>query len=371
MRVALVHYWLVNWRGGEQVLGAIADLFPQADIFTHVADSRLIAERLPGRRVITTAISHLPFARTMYQRYLPLMPLALEELNLQAYDLVISSESGPAKGVITGPNTLHLCYCHSPMRYVWDRYHDYRMQAGRLSRLLMGPVMHYVRNWDQLSANRVDRYAANSQFVAKRIWKYYRREAQVIHPPVAVHSFEISTSCEEFYLAVGQLVPYKRADLLVEAFNLNGRPLVIIGTGEMERTLRSRAKSNIRFLGWQPLEVLKRYYAKCRALIFPGIEDFGIVPVEAMACGKPVVCLAAGGALETVIDGVTGVYFREQTAAQLNAAVDRFERSSGDFSPEKIREHSMQFSEPNFRADFQAFVSNALSQYGGDSPIRP
>jgi len=360
MRVALIHYWLVTWRGGEQVLGALADLFPQADIYTHVADPELVARHLPGRKIARTFISRLPLAKRWYRKYLPLMPLALEQLDLQAYDLVISSESGPSKGVIVAPHATHICYCHSPMRYVWDRYHDYRTQAGLATRTAMAPLLHYVRMWDQLSAQRVDQFAANSRFVASRIRKYYAREAEVIHPPVAVHRFASASKTADFYLWVGQLVKYKRPDLLVDAFNALGAPLVVIGEGQMLNDLRRIAGPNIRFLGRLPFDAILDHYARCRAVVFPGIEDFGIVPVEAMASGKPVIAFDYGGARETVVDGVTGVLFRDQTAASLVAAVRSFERHA-EFDSSAIRAHAEQFSDAVFRGRFLALVERTMA----------
>jgi glycosyltransferase involved in cell wall biosynthesis len=367
MRVALVHYWIVTWRGGERVLKAIADLFPSADIYAHVVDEALVRRELPGRSVSTTFINRLPRARRYYQAYLPMMPTALEQLDLRKYDLVISSESGPAKGVIVAPGACHVCYCHSPMRYIWDMYHDYAAGKGRLTRSLMAPMFHYVRLWDQLSAQRVDHYVANSHFVAQRIQKYYRRSAQVIHPPVAVTDFEVSRESDDFYLSVGQLVPYKRPDLLVDAFNELGRPLVVIGDGAMLPKLRKRARPNVRIIGPQPFEVIKRHYARCRALVFPGVEDFGMVPVEAMASGKPVVCFGRGGALETVIDGVTGVVFEEQTVECLIDAVRRFEAQCYSFDAGAIRARAEQFSESAFKSSFRAFVAQALTAAGNAS----
>ena len=361
MRIALIHYWLVSWRGGEKVLKAIAELYPAADIFAHVVDPELVSREFPARTIHTTFINRLPFARRAYQRYLPLMPMALEQLDLQSYDLVISSESGPAKGVIVAPTAVHVCYCHSPMRYVWDRSADYRRSSGALTRALMTPALHYVRLWDQLAAQRVDHYVANSRFVAQRIGKYYRREARVIHPPVAVETLALSRQCEDFYLSVGQLVPYKRPEFMVEAFNASGRPLVVIGSGEMLASLRRRAKPNVRLLGWQSDEVIREHYARCRALIFPGVEDFGLVPVEAMACGKPVIALGAGGVLETVVDGVTGILFAQATPGSLEQALVRFERHTASFNPEVIRAHALQFSTAHFKTQFEAFVREALT----------
>lgn len=356
MRVALVHYWLVNWRGGEQVLRALADLYPQADIFTHVYDEQLVAERFPGHTVTTSFIGKLPAARKLYQKYLPLMPMALEQLDLRQYDLVISSESGPAKGVVTHPYARHICYCHSPMRYVWDMYHEYMAPYGKLSRAMFAPLMHYMRNWDQLSAQRVDAFVANSRFVAQRIRKYYGRKAGVIYPPVAVDSFAASGERSDFFLWVGQLVRYKRPDILVDAFNRLGLPLVVIGEGEMLPELKARARSNIKFLGRQPFDVLRQHYATCRALVFPGVEDFGIVPVEAMASGAPVIALSAGGALETVVHGRTGVLYEDASEAGLVEAVADFCKSGSLDSSQAIREHALSFSTERFKAEFAAFA---------------
>jgi glycosyltransferase involved in cell wall biosynthesis len=362
VRVALIHYWLINSRGGEKTLRAIADLFPGADIYAHVVDSELAAREFPDHKVATTFIARLPFARKLYQKYLPLMPLALEQLDLREYDLVISSESGPAKGVIVAPHTMHICYCHSPMRYVWDMYHEYTLRAGLLTRLAMAPLLHRLRIWDQVSAQRVDDYIANSKFIAGRIGKYYRRQATVIYPPVAVDEFSISNVAEDFYLSVGQLVAYKRAELLVDAFNRSGRLLTIIGEGELLPKLRKIAKPNVRLLGWQPSDVIRDHYRRCRAVLLPGVEDFGIVPVEAMACGKPVIAFGYGGALETVIDGLTGVLFSEPTALGLNQAVEKFEAIHDQFDAAIIRQHSEKFSTGSFKSQLQAHINSVISR---------
>lgn len=361
MKVGLVHYWLVQWRGGERVLSELAELFPQAPLYVHVSDQELCSRHLTAKEIRHSFINRLPFARRWYQRYLPLMPLALEQLDLRGYDLVISSESGPAKGVIVPPGALHICYCHSPMRYVWDMYHDYRDSAGRLTRWMMPLLMHYLRLWDQISAQRVDHYVANSNFVAARIRQYYRRDAQVIYPPVAVEEFEVSTTSEPFYLMVGQLAHYKRPDLAVEAFNRSGRSLVVIGDGEQLASLRKLAKPNVRILGHQSFEVIKDHYRRCRALIFPGTEDFGIVPVEAMASGKPVIAFRRGGALETVVDGKTGLFFDEASSESLESAINDFESGRVAFDPHLIRAHALQFSRERFRREFSAFVSSVQS----------
>lgn len=362
MKTALVHYWLVNRRGGERVLEELCHMFPHADIYTHVYDPAQFASSVITRhRIHTSFIGRLPRARRLYQYYLPLMPLALEQLDLRGYDLVISSESGPAKGIITSPDTLHLCYCHSPMRYVWDMYHDYMEQSGRIKRLLAAPVMHYLRLWDRASADRVDRFAANSQYVAKRIDKCYRRASRIIHPPVNVKHFSYSPQRDDFYLYAGELAPYKRPELAVQACNALAKPLVVIGGGAMEPMLRRMAGPTVHIMGRQPDNVLADHYSRCKALIFPGTEDFGIIPLEAMASGAPVIAYGRGGALETVQDNRTGLFFGQQTAQCLAEAISRFESSGVDFSAADIAAHAAAWDAPFFRTRMEKLIGDALS----------
>jgi glycosyltransferase involved in cell wall biosynthesis len=362
MKVAIVHYWLVGMRGGEKVVEALCEMFPTATIYTHVYDPGAVSDTINRHPVRTTFIDKLPRARQLYQRYLPLMPMAIEQLDLRGYDLVLSSESGPAKGFVTPPGTLHLCYCHTPMRYLWDMYPDYLAGAGRLTRWAMRPMAHYLRTWDLATAFRVDRFVANSHFVARRIAKYYRREADVVHPPVSVDDFRVAHDVEDYYLMVGQLVPYKRTDLAVEAFNRMGRKLVVIGEGEHYEHLARIAGPNVRVMGRQPFSVIREHYAKCRALIFPGLEDFGIVPVEAMASGRPVIAYRAGGALETVVDGVTGMFFDEQSVGALIEAVENFEARQNDFLPGTIRAHAEGFGVARFKSQMQAVIDRSLRE---------
>src|SRR5260363_128404 len=291
MRVAIIHYWLVGMRGGEKVIEALCDMYPQADIFTHVYAPDMVSEKIRAHRIVPTFINSLPRAARMYKNYLPLMPLALEQLDLRGYDLIISSESGPAKGIIPPPGALHVCYCHTPMRYIWNMYHEYRDGAGALTRLLMPPLSHYLRMWDVSSAARVDSFVANSTTVAGRIRRYYGADSHVIHPPVDTEAFSPLPAAElgDFYLMAGELVAYKRPDLAIRAFNEMKLKLVEIGGGEMLQEVRRLAGPTITVLGSQPFSVLKDHYARCRALIFPGEEDFGMVPVEAMASGRPVI----------------------------------------------------------------------------------
>lgn len=352
-RVALIHYWLVGMRGGEKVLEALCRMYPQADIYTHVYTPGNISDTINKHRVFETSVGRLPFAAKMYQSYLPFMPRALEEIDLTGYDLVISSEAGPAKGVIVPPDAFHLCYCHSPMRYLWDQYHIYRNSAGFLQRLMMPFLAHRLRSWDVTSAARVDQFVANSHHVAARINKYWRRDAAVVHPPAELDAFNPAEPSKvgDFYLWLGELAPYKRPDIMIEAFNKLGLPLVVIGGPEKNREkLAATAKDNITFLGRTDFDVLRDHLARCRALIFPGEEDFGIVPVEAMASGRPVIAYDRGGARDTVVQGKTGLLFKDQTAEALMAAVQSFETNSlYDVDVDAVTAHAAQFTEAAFR----------------------
>ncbi len=360
MRVAIVHYWLVGMRGGEKVVEALCDMFPDADIFTHVFVPDAVSEKIRRHRVTTTFVGGLPFATRLYQSYLALMPLALEQLDLRGYDLVISSESGPAKGVIAPAEARHLCYCHSPMRYIWNMFHEYRSRAGWARRLAMPTVAHYLRLWDAAAAARVDRFVANSHTVAARVRRYYGRVAEVIPPPVDVDAFRPvpADEIDDYMLMVGELVGYKRPDLAVEAFNRMRARLVVIGGGEMLPRIRKLAGPTVTVLGPQPLATLRDHYARCRALVFPGEEDFGIVPVEAMASGRPVIAYAAGGAVETVIPGVSGLLFDEQSVDGLCAAVQSFRFDA--FDSTRIVAHARQFSTGRFVQRMGAQIDELL-----------
>ncbi len=348
-------------RGGEKVIEKLLEIYPQAVLITHVYDPDAVSDIIRRHEVRETFIGRLPGAKTHYQKYLPLMPRALEQMDLQEFDLVISSESGPAKGIIPRPDAVHLCYCHSPMRYIWDHYHVYRASAGRLARMAMPHMAHRLRIWDVTTAARVDHFFANSSFIAQRIERYYRREAEVVAPPVAVDEFAIADTVGDHYLYAGELVGYKRPDLAIEAFNASGRKLTVVGDGEMRPRLEAMAGPNITFRGRVPFAELKREFAGARALIFPGEEDFGIVPVEVMACGRPVVALKRGGALDYVEPGVTGLFFEEQTVESLNAAVDALEAQPGLLdSPQAIRARVERFHPDRFAERIRTRVEALL-----------
>jgi glycosyltransferase involved in cell wall biosynthesis len=363
MRVAIVHYWLVGMRGGERVLEALCRIFPAADIFTHALDPERISDVIRQHRIKTSFISRFPYPTKLYQAYLPLMPRALEALDLTGYDLVISSEAGPAKGVIPPPDALHICYCHSPMRYLWDQYHIYRSAASLPSRAAMTLFGPSLRQWDVVSAARVDSFVANSSHVAARIRKYWRRDATVIHPPVSVSDFAPvgASELDDYFLWVGELASYKRPDLAVEAFSRSGRRLVVIGGPDKDvRALSRVAGPNVSFLGKVSFDTLQHHLARCRALVFPGEEDFGIVPVEAMASGRPVIAYGRGGVLDTVTDGVTGLLFPEQTVECLMAAIEEFEQRESSLAPtEVLVERAKEFTEDRFRSRFEDLLVQA------------
>lgn len=367
MKVALVHYWLVGMRGGEKVLEAFCDLFPDADIFTLVADPERLSPKIRRHRITTSFLQKIG-GRRHYQKMLPLMPHALESLDLTAYDLVISSEAGPAKGVITRPDALHICYCHSPMRYVWDLYPQYMAESGLLARAVLFMAAPGLRQWDVTTSHRVDHFIANSGYVAKRINKFYRRNAEVIHPPVEVSRFKISDGPKDFYLCAGQITPYKKIELAVAACTRLNLPLVVIGDGASAR-LKQSAGPTVRFLGAVSDAEMERCFSNCRALIYPGVEDFGIVPLEVMASGRPVIAFARGGALETVLDGKTGIFFHEQTVDALCAALTRFEADSSMFEPAVLRAHATSFEPERFRAELKTSIDDCIARQNPKAPM--
>ena len=369
MKVAIVHDWLVVSGGAEKVLEQMIACFPQADIFSLVdfLKDRSIVHNKP---VKTSFIQRLPHAEKKYRGYLPLMPLAIEQFDLSSYDLILSSSHAVAKGVLVGPDQTHVSYVHSPIRYAWDLQHQYLREA----RLERGPrswvarmLLHYLRNWDARSANGVDRIIANSQFVARRIMKSYRRESAVIAPPVDVQAFEVGGEKGDFYLTASRMVPYKRIDMIVEAFaSMPERKLVVIGDGPQMDLVRAKATPNVSILGYQTFDVLKDHMQRAKAFVYAAEEDFGIAIVEAQACGTPVIAFGKGGALESVVPlgmpGATGIHFPEQTAGALCDAVDRFEDSPHAFSAQACRKNAERFSAADFRRKFIVEVLNTMAK---------
>lgn len=371
MKIAIVHDWLVTYAGAERVLAGLLETWPEADLFA-VIDFLSDEDRanLGGKRATTTFIQQLPKARTRYQKYLPLMPLAIEQLDMSAYDLVISSSHAVAKGVLTGPNQLHISYVHSPIRYAWDLQHQYLHEASldhgfkaKLARMLL----HYMRMWDQRTASGVDEFIANSHFISRRINKSYRRESTVIYPPVDTRQFTLYAEKEDFYLTASRMVPYKRIPMIVEAFaKMPDKKLIVIGTGpEMEKA-KELATPNVTLMGYQNFAVLLHHMQRARAFVFAAEEDFGIAPIEAQACGTPVIAYGRGGVLETVrgLDHPepTGVFYTEQTPGSLIAAVSQFESEAHRILPDKCRASAERFSTERFRQEIKTFIDTRVRE---------
>lgn len=372
MKIAIIHDWLVTYAGSERVLEQILLCFPSADLFS-VVDFVQDSQRgfLQGKRAKTTFIQHLPRARFKYQSYLPLMPLAVEQLDVSAYDVVISSSHAVAKGILVGPDQLHVSMCHSPIRYAWDMQHQYLKESG----LGIGPkgwlarwILHKMRIWDVRTAHGVDQFVANSAFIARRIQKTYRRDALVIYPPVDVTSFDLRIDKEDFYLAASRLVPYKKMQLIVQAFaNMPDKKLVMIGDGVDLEKVKSMAGVNVKVMGYQSFAVLKDHMQRAKAFVFAAEEDFGIVPLEAQACGTPVIAYGKGGALET-IRGLehpepTGVFFEEQSVEAIVNAVKCFEEHASKITPQACRANAMRFTPERFRQEFTDLVMAKYEEF--------
>ncbi|ETX03072.1 MAG: hypothetical protein ETSY2_34190 [Candidatus Entotheonella gemina] len=388
IKVALVHDWLTGMRGGEKCLEVFCELFPDADIFTLIHVPGQVSSRIEQHRITTSFLQDFPGRERWYRYYLPLMPAAIEALDLSAYDMVLSSSHCAAKGVIPRPDALHVSYLHTPMRYAWDLWPQYFPPKGWVSRYVLPVLLNRLRTWDTVSTQRVDHLLANSRFVAQRIAKYYRREATVIHPPVDTAWFTPALAdgdgSEAFYLMVTALVPNKRVDLAIEAFNELQRPLKIIGSGPLEAALKRLAGPAIEMLGWCSDEVLRQAYAACKAVVFPSQEDFGIVPLEANAAGRPVIALGQGGSLETVVPAnpdrcaqpplqvgsqdraaaPTGVFFFEPSAPALAEAVQFFETHEAIFDPAALRHHALQFDRQQFKQRISQFLDAAWAAHG-------
>ena len=378
MKVAIVHEWFTTLAGSEKVVEQICNLFPQADIFAVIADPSLVRQTnfLKDRHLYTTFIQHLPRALQSFRTYLPLMPLAIEQLDLSRYDLVISSSHAVSKGVLTGPDQLHISYVHSPIRYAWDLQHQYLRESALhgIKGWLAKWMLHKMRIWDYRTAAGVDYFVANSKFISRRIKKVYGRGSDVIYPPVDVDAFELCEQKESFYLTASRLVPYKRMDLIVKAFaQMSDKRLVVIGDGPDMPKLRAAATPNIELLGYQEFPVLKSHLQRAKAFVFAAEEDFGITPVEAQACGTPVIAYGKGGALETVVASsdaskATGVFFMEQTVESLTAAVHAFDLHAGEFVPSVCRSNAERFSIKRFRTEFSAYVDKRLVEFQNTFP---
>lgn len=366
--VAVVHDFLYCYGGAERVLEQILQVYPEADLFAlfdFLPDD--LRGFIQGKPVQTTFLQRMPLARRMHRHYLPLMPLAVEQLDLSAYDLVISSSYLGAKGVLVRPDQLHVCYCHTPARYAWDLQHQYLQESGLtwgLRSMLVRLILHYVRNWDTRTANGVDVFVTGSEFVARRVLKAYRRSSTTMYPPVDVEAFALQEQKEDFYVVASRMVPYKRIDLIVEAFaQMPERRLVVIGDGPDFGKVRQKARGNIELLGHQPFSRLRECMQKARAFVFAAEEDFGMVPVEAQACGTPVIAYQRGGATESVVDGCSGLFFAEQTVPALIAAVQRFETEGVAWDARRIRQHTLRFSASRFREEFADLVEKEWTAF--------
>lgn len=364
MKVALVHDWLTGMRGGEKCLEILCHLYPKADLYTLVYVKNQLSDVIEGMKINTSFIQRFPMASKYYRYYLPLFPTAIEQFNLKGYDLVISTSHCVAKGILSMPDSLHVSYCFTPMRYVWDMQVDYfKGMRSRVKKISIPFLSNYLRMWDVTSSHRVDHFMTISRHVQRRINKFYGRGATVIYPPVDCDFYQPSGSNQqkrEYYLMVTAFAPYKKVDIAIEAFNRSGKPLLIVGDGQELKALKQTAKRNIEFLGWQSNEKVRDYYQECKAFIFPGEEDFGIAPVEAQSCGKPVIAYGRGGILESVIPfpqkNPTGIFYNQPTIESLVNAVDLFERNIDQFDSNEIRKNALRFHQNNFKEQIHSFI---------------
>ena len=368
MKKALVHDWFSVYAGAEKCVESFTNIWDDFDIYSLIdfldaSDREII---LKGKKAQTSFIQKLPKAKSHYRNYLPLFPFAIEQFDVSEYDFILSSSHAVAKGVITHSEQLHICYMYTPVRYAWDLYHQYLKDSG-LNKGIKGVFvkyfLHKLRIWDMSTINRVDKYIAISNYVAKRIKKNYNKDSIVIYPPVDVDKFELEKNKDNFYLTASRLVPYKKIDLIVEAFSKTNKKLVVIGSGPDMDKIKSKASKNIEILGYQPNEILKEYMQKAKAFIFAAEEDFGIIPVEAQACGTPVICFGKGGAKETIIDGQTGVHFEAQTVESLLEAVDYFEQNIEQFDSFVIRKNSLKFSRDRFEKEIKTTIEKLYNKW--------
>lgn len=368
MKKALIHDWFSTYAGAEKCVESFTNVWGDFEIYGLI-DFLSDSDRdkiLKGKRAHTSFIGKLPFAKSKYRNYLPLFPLAIEQFDLSGYDVVLSSSHAVAKGVLTHSNQLHIAYIHTPIRYAWDLYHQYLRESG-LDRGLKGMLakyfLHKIRIWDAASANRVDHYVANSRYIACRIEKIYGKPSDVIYPPVDVDKFTLREAKEEFYLTASRMVPYKKVGLIVEAFSQTDKKLVVVGDGPDMAKIKSKAGKNVELLGFADDETMRDLMGRAKAFVFAAEEDFGITPVEAQACGTPVICFGRGGARETVIDGESGLYFMEQNVKELLDAVAKFDQNRDKFEPVKIRENSLRFSRARFEAEIKSYVEKKYEEF--------
>ena len=368
MKKALIHDWFSTYAGAEKCIESFTNIWDDFEIYSLI-DFLSDADRdkiLKGKYAHTSFIQKLPFAKDKYRNYLPLFPVAIEQFGLSGYDVVLSSSHAVAKGVLTHSNQLHISYVHTPIRYAWDLYHQYLYESGLnhgLKGILAKYFLHKIRLWDVSTANRVDHYIANSHYIARRIKKIYNKSSDVIYPPVDVDKFKLREAKEEFYLTVSRMVPYKKIDLIVEAFSQTDKKLLVIGDGPDMGKIKSKASKNIELLGFADDKTMADLMGQAKAFVFAAEEDFGITPVEAQACGTPVICFGRGGALETVREGISGLYFMEQNIRELLATVDKFEQSYDKFEPIKIRENSLKFSRTRFESEIKSYVEKKYEEF--------
>ncbi|MDF1498227.1 MAG: glycosyltransferase [Patescibacteria group bacterium] len=363
MKIALIHDYLVQYGGAERVLKTFTEIFPKAPVFTMVYDKKLMNGAFSDRKIKTSFLQKIPFIGSHHRLFPILMPMAIEQFDLSEFDIVLSDSNSYAKGVITMPKTLHITYCHTPMRYAWDDCHKYlrEFKYSKITKKVVPFAMNYIRLWDKISADRPDIYIANSEFVSSRIKKYYNKQAFVINPPVNTKKFYISENIENYYLMIGRALPYKRFDIVIEAFNKLGLPLKIIGKGPEMEKLKKNAKKNIEFLGYLDDDKISHYYSRCKAFLFPPEEDFGITPLEAMASGRPVIAFRGGGAMESVVENETGIFFNKQTPESIIEIVKNFD--SKKFNSQKIRQHAKKFDKEFFKEKIKKFVEEEYNKF--------
>jgi len=368
MKKALVHEWFVDYAGSERCIESFLNIWDDFDIYSLVSypDSEISGKVLKGKKVNTSFIQNLPFAQKKFRNYLSLFPLAIEQFDMSSYDVVLSSSHAVAKGVLTGQNQMHVCYCHTPIRYAWDLYHEYLRNAGLekgLKAFMAKRILHRIRQWDVISSNRVDHFIANSHYIAGRIKKIYNRDADVIYPPVDTELFPLETNKEEYYFTASRFVPYKKVELIVEAFaGMPDKKLLVAGDGPNRKLVESKAAKNIELLGYLPAEKMNCYMRKAKGFVFAAEEDFGITVVEALAGGTPVIALNRGGTAETVTNGINGIHFSEQTPASIAAAVSKFEKTN--FNYEAISRNAGSFSRQIFEEKIKSYIEEKYEKFG-------